>query len=136
MSRTGEFHAGAVVRMPLAIDAAGPGSLKDVVETKPREEWETREVPVDKLRATQSRLSPDTVSRIAATPKSKMDTRKKMPAGYEHPDGSVWVGDGHHRLAAAMTRGDATARVTIKGTVAKKFQNWPAGARHAPNLVD
>lgn len=33
---------------------------------------------------------------------------------YQH-GGNIWVGEGHHRLAAAMKRGQKTARATLYG---------------------
>lgn len=98
-----------------------------VFNDRPKEEWEQRQVPLEKIKATQSGLSRGHVVRIAGTPKEIIDKRKKMPVGYEHPDGSIWLGDGHHRISAHHLRGDDTARVQIRGTVAPEFHDWPAG---------
>lgn len=136
MGRNAHFDAGSgIPRQPLAIDGIGSGSMQGVFETRPKEEWQVREVPLDKIKATQSRLTEDHAARIATTPKAKADTRKKMPRGYEHPDGSVWLEDGHHRVAAHHVRGDSTARVQIRGTVAPEFHHWPAGKpRYGPGM--
>lgn len=130
MGRNAHFDAGSgVPRQPLAMDAVGSGSLKDVLVDRPKDQWQVREVPLHQLKSTQERLSEDHARRIATTPKAKVDTRKKMPSGYEHPDGSVWLLDGHHRVAAHHVRGDQTARVQIRGTVAPEFHDWPAGQK-------
>lgn len=108
--------------IPVAVDARGPGSLKGVLDGGPRP-YEVREVPLDQLRATQGHISPDHAARIAQTPKTKMDARKKMASGYDNPaDGTVWIEDGHHRAAGAALRGDETLRTQIKGTVAPQYQ--------------
>lgn len=118
MSRRAAFNdASPIPRLPVAIDARGPGSLIGVFDVAPKDQWTEKQVPVGQLRATQAHVSEEAVRNIAQTPKHVMDKRKKMPRGYEHHDGSVWIEDGHTRTTAALLRGDSTVRVQIRGTV-------------------
>jgi len=75
-------------------------------EKKPNPKMPRTTVRLDKIDATQLRLDPAKVRKIAAGPAN--DGTDPLVAPYK---GRYKVLDGHHRVAGAMERGDTKIRV-------------------------
>jgi hypothetical protein len=72
-----------------------------------------RDIPLDRVRATQWDLDHEKVNRIAAS----WDDTKPAPivAQLPGPDGRPYypIGDGHHRVAAALQLGKKTIKAQV-----------------------
>lgn len=63
------------------------------------------------LHTAQDAIDPDAVREYAAQPRIRADHEIAV----HHYGGKVFVGDGHHRIAAALSRGQKTITATHYG---------------------
>lgn len=78
-------------------------------EKKSNRHMPVSRVRVDRVIATQVRLDPAKVKAIASKPASSDDT----PPIVTRHNGNFIMGDGHHRFAAAIERGDTHIPVRV-----------------------
>lgn len=79
------------------------------LKNKPIRDMPRRKVSVSKFLPTQVDSDPE---KIASMEKKDPSSFEKVPVVLKK-DGMYLVGDGHHRIAAAMNRGDSTVDVRI-----------------------
>lgn len=68
------------------------------------------------LHTGQGQMFPDAVQHYSEKPGRHAATSREMgPVEIYHHDGKTWVGEGHHRIAAALSRGQKSMRVMRYG---------------------
>jgi hypothetical protein len=68
-----------------------------------------------RLHTGQPGIFPDRVKEYVDHPGLASATSRYIPAEVYQHDGNLWVGEGHHRIAAAIQRGQKTTRARLYG---------------------
>jgi hypothetical protein len=95
------------------------GSHEDWIAAQQKYDGKGRSIRLDLSRARlhtgQPGIFPDRVKEYVDQPGLSSATSRYIPKEVYQHEGNLWVGEGHHRIAAAIQRGQKTTRARLYG---------------------
>ena len=85
----------------------------------------TASFPLHQIQAGQGKVDANHVARLSTIPSHVLESdHDNLPQGVgvaDHLGGGIMLKDGHHRLAAAVRRGDTHMRVRVQGHYGERY---------------